>query len=118
MKKRIQSKKASLQDWHPADIVAAVRKAGWSLRRLSIHHGYHPNTLKHALVKPYANGEHLIAEAIGIAPKVIWPSRYQEPRPRFGIGGAPTHKTGRKAKLNDTTNLDSCNGNPEGGNRQ
>lgn len=71
-------KKPATLDWHRADIVAALRKSGWSLRRLSAHHGYaSPNTLTHALAKPWPKGERLIAEAIGIDPAEIWPSRYR-----------------------------------------
>lgn len=70
------SKKTSPQDWHPADIVAALRKAGWSLRRLSIEVGLSPFTLKAALNRPYPNGERVIASAIGVQPQAIWPSRY------------------------------------------
>ncbi len=71
------AKKQPAKDWHPADIVAALRKAGWSLSRLSIHHGYAARTtLKNALHKPWPKGERLIAEAIGIDPARIWPSRY------------------------------------------
>ena len=70
------AKKASLQDWHPADIVAALRKQGWSLRRLSAHHGYSPYALKNALALPWPRGEWLIAEALGTRPERIWPSRY------------------------------------------
>jgi len=67
------------QDWHRADIVAALRKAGWSLRRLSVHHGYaSPTTLTHALDRPWPKGERLIAEAIGVSPAEIWPSRYRK----------------------------------------
>lgn len=67
------------QDWHRADIVCALRKAGWSLRRLSAHHGYaSPTTLTTALDRPWPKGERLIAEAIGVAPETIWPSRYLE----------------------------------------
>ncbi|WP_186016873.1 helix-turn-helix domain-containing protein [Burkholderia gladioli] len=64
-------------DWHQADIIAAVKKAGWSLRALSIEHGYAPGTLRNALRTPYPNGEKLIAEAIGCKPEDIWPSRYK-----------------------------------------
>lgn len=63
-------------DWHPADVVAAVRKAGWTLRRLSIHHGYTPTTLDNALHRPWPKAERLIAEAIGANPEQVWPSRY------------------------------------------
>lgn len=66
-------------DWHPADIVAALRKAGWSVRRLSAHHGYAGSTaLSNAIRRPWPKGERLIAEAIGISPEQIWPSRYAE----------------------------------------
>ena len=70
-------KKPVGEDWHRADIVAALRKAGWSIRRLSIHHGYaSPTTLVHALAHSWPKGERLVAAAIGIDPSEIWPSRY------------------------------------------
>jgi len=73
------SKKASLTDWHRADIVAALRKAGWSLRQLATHHGYaQPTTLSTALNRPWPKGEKLIADAIGQKPETIWPTRYAE----------------------------------------
>lgn len=71
------AKKTSPEDWHRADIVAALRKADWSLRRLSMHHGYaSPSTLTNALARPWPKGERIIADAIGVAPELIWPSRY------------------------------------------
>lgn len=76
MKRTHAPKKASPGDWHPADVVAALRKAGWSLRRLSLANGNHPCVLKHALVTAYPRAQQLIADAIGIAPQAIWPSRY------------------------------------------
>ncbi|MGH8426375.1 MAG: helix-turn-helix domain-containing protein [Gammaproteobacteria bacterium] len=77
---RALPKKAGLlEDWHPADIVAELRKAGWSLRKLAIHHGYKaPSTLKNAIAAPWPKGERLIAEAIGVKPQDIWPSRFAE----------------------------------------
>lgn len=79
MTKRSDSKKAALKDWHRADIVAALRKAGWSLRRLATHHGYaSPTTLTTALARHWPKGERLIAEAIGTEAAEIWPTRYQE----------------------------------------
>lgn len=77
-KTAIQSKRnESVTDWHQADIIAAVKKAGWSLRALSIQHGYAPGTLRNALRAPYPNAEKLIAETIGCKPEEIWPSRYE-----------------------------------------
>lgn len=76
MKTLTAHKKASREDWHPADICAAVRKAGWSLRRLSTAYGYVPQRLAVALSRPDPQGERLIAAALGTRPEVIWPSRY------------------------------------------
>lgn len=71
-------KKTSLKDWHRADIKSALEKAGWNLSSLSLHHGYeHRNTLQTALRRPWPKAERYIAEAIGIAPAEIWPTRYQ-----------------------------------------
>lgn len=64
------------EDWHPADIVAAVKKAGTNLSALSEKHGYSRNNLRNALYRKYPLAEKIIAEAIGVAPADIWPSRY------------------------------------------
>ena len=70
-------KKPALKDWHVADIKSALEKAGWSLRSLAKHHGYKCTTvLSDALRRPWPKGERIIAEAIGVDPATIWPSRY------------------------------------------
>lgn len=74
--KAAQKKPTIQSDWHHADIIAAVKKAGWSLRALSIHHGYAPGTLRNALRTRYPNAERVIADVIGVTPSDIWPSRY------------------------------------------
>lgn len=66
------------EDWHPADIKAALEKRGWSLRALAIHHSLTHSSIGHALRRRYPASERRIAEAIGVEPKVIWPSRYTE----------------------------------------
>lgn len=79
MRRQHTPKKPAPQDWHPADIVASLRKAGWSLRRLSFHHGYkNGSTLKLAIHRRWPKAERLIAQAIGVDPAEIWPSRYAE----------------------------------------
>ena len=79
MSEYIQSKKASRKtDWHPADIKAALEKAGWSLRRLALHHRHGASTITTALRRPYQRAERLIAAAIGRRPQDIWPSRYND----------------------------------------
>jgi Ner family transcriptional regulator len=68
----------ALQDWHPADIKAALEKAGWTLRQLSIAHGYAPDTLKNALREARPVAQDIIGTAIGVKPQVIWPTRYDD----------------------------------------
>ncbi len=96
MRKSQETKKQPKQDWHKADVKAALEKAGWSLRQLSFHHGYkHSATLKRVFQQPWPKGERLVAEAIGHSPQDIWPSRYDE-------FGKPNRTRGHKAK-NTTT---------------
>ncbi|MFW0857521.1 helix-turn-helix domain-containing protein [Cronobacter dublinensis] len=66
-------------DWHPADIIAELRKRGTSLAALSRQAGLASSTLANALVRHWPKGERLIAEALGVAPEQIWPSRYRKP---------------------------------------
>lgn len=64
------------QDWHPADIIAGLRKRGTSLAALSRRSGLSSATLANALTRPWPKGEYLIAEELGVHPSMIWPSRY------------------------------------------
>ena len=65
-----------MNDWHRADIGAALKKKGLSFAALSRQNGLAPTTLNNALVRPWPKGERIIAEAIGVPPEKIWPSRY------------------------------------------
>lgn len=86
-------KKTSQKDWHPAEVGAALRMKGISLRQLSLLNGYNnPNSLAKALHRPYPLAEAIIAEALGISAPEIWPSRY-------GNDGKPNRKGGQKALL-------------------
>ena len=71
-----QQKNSAHADWHRADVVAALHKAGWSLRELSRQSGLSAGTLKSALDRPYRKAEGIIAHAIGMKPEAIWPQRY------------------------------------------
>jgi Ner family transcriptional regulator len=64
------------QDWHPAHVVAAVHVKGFTLRALSVEAGLSRDSLKNALYRKCPKYERIIAEAIGVAPEDIWPSRY------------------------------------------
>ena len=83
------AKKTSQQDWHPADVVAALRKRGLSLRQLAMLNGYsNGNSIGHALRRPYPLVEGIIAEALELKPEVIWPTRYgPDGKPNRGPGG-------------------------------
>ncbi|AJO90357.1 TPA: helix-turn-helix domain-containing protein [Haemophilus influenzae] len=78
MRTLMEAKKTAI-DWHREDIKAALAKKGWSLRQLSLKHGYsNGSTLKNALDRPWLKGERIIAEAIGVPAEVIWASRYEQ----------------------------------------
>ena len=64
------------EDWHQADIIAALRKKGTTLAAVSRSAGLSSSTLSNALSRPWPKGELLIASALGIHPSQIWPSRY------------------------------------------
>ncbi|ACS86968.1 helix-turn-helix domain-containing protein [Musicola paradisiaca] len=67
-------------DWHSADIIAALKKKGTSLSAVSREAGLSSSTLANALYRPWPKGEWLIAQALGVNPAEIWPSRYYDPK--------------------------------------
>ncbi|EBS7635147.1 transcriptional regulator [Salmonella enterica] len=67
-------------DWHPADIIAGLRKKGTSLAAVSREAGLSSSTLANALTHPWPRGEKLIADALEVPPEIIWPSRYFDDR--------------------------------------
>jgi Ner family transcriptional regulator len=62
-------------DWHPADVIAALHKAGWSLRQLAFNHGLSDSTLRAALRNSSPRSEKLIAEVLKLPVSAIWPAR-------------------------------------------
>lgn len=97
-----RTKKPVPQDWHRADIIAALWKAGTSLRQLSLEHEYHPRSLARALSRPWPRAEKLIAARLGLRPHAIWPTRYRaDGTPKSGHGergiGRPKTKDSRSA---------------------
>jgi Ner family transcriptional regulator len=59
-------------------VLAALKKRGRTLAGLSVAHGYHPTAAGKALKRPWPAMEAIIAREIGLAPHLIWPSRYDE----------------------------------------
>ena len=80
-------------DWHPADVVAALRKRNTSLRQLAIQNEY--SHIQRVLTSPWLAAEQIVARALGTRPEEIWPSRYQDPAAR-----QRAFQLTRKIKLN------------------
>lgn len=89
MSVRQNHKKTSHQDWHPAEVVAALRMKGFSLRQLALLNGYgNSNSMTTALRRPYPLAEAIIAEALGVTAPEIWPTRYgSDGKPNRGPSG-------------------------------
>lgn len=76
-------------DWHREDIKAAIRKSGITMQALSRRAGLSVNALALAMIQPWPRAQAVIADRIGVAPHIIWPSRYDKAgRPLRGIRGA------------------------------
>ena len=71
-----REEKTPSPDWHAADVIAAFRKRGTSLRQLALARGYAPRSLHKALSHPWKRGEEIIAAALGVEPRTLWPSRF------------------------------------------
>lgn len=80
------AKKTSREDWHPADIKAALHKRGITLAGIAQAYGLKDSTsLSATFTRSLPANERRIADALGLHPKELWPSRYYdngEPRPR------------------------------------
>lgn len=88
-------KKPASRDWHKADIIAAVRKTGTSLRAMSRKLGLAHTAIGNALHIPAPKYERMIAERLNMTPQQIWPSRYHEdgsPKSGRGERGRGRHK--------------------------
>jgi len=65
---------------HPADVVAALRKRGTSLRKIAQDNGY--SHIQRVLTSPWLAAEQLVARALNTTPQALWPSRYRNPANR------------------------------------
>lgn len=69
---------AETADWHRADIKAELEKRGLSLNQLAAETQLKAGTLNNVFRVKYPKAERIVAKAIGVAPEVIWPSRYPQ----------------------------------------
>lgn len=92
---------------HRADVMALLRKTPekWSLRGLSLAHGYAENAVSEALNRPWPAVERIIADAVGMEPWEIWPSRYnRDGTPKRGV---PTTKLPPRPRMRSRTSARS-----------
>jgi len=68
------------QDWHKEDIKAAIRKQYGSIKDLAEQKSMHVVQMRRALYMSQPKAEGVIAQALGVSPVDIWPSRYTEER--------------------------------------
>ena len=67
----------SNQDWHPADIKAALEKADWNFSKISRRLGHKDKRTAYRVLRyPYPVVEQIVSELLGIPPQTIWPTRY------------------------------------------
>lgn len=71
-----KAKPDTASSWDRPAIIAALSRRGWSIRRLSVEHGYSPKSLGLALRQPWLRSEKIIADTIGVSAEEIWPARY------------------------------------------
>ena len=70
-------KKASQQDWHPADIVAAIRKRGYTLSDIARAEGLNSSSiLSRAMTQSYPAAEVRLAKYAGVPVQQMFPTRY------------------------------------------
>lgn len=64
------------EDWHRADIIAAIHKSGSTVVALSRRAGLSDSSLSNVFYRSWPRGEMIIATHLGVPPWTIWPSRY------------------------------------------
>lgn len=77
------------EDWHPADVVAALKKKGSSLAAIGRKHHLARQGLSVLWHRHWPKLQAIVAKEIGLEPWEIWPTRY-------ATDGTP--KTGRFMK--------------------
>lgn len=75
---QIKDQNSSTENWHRADILAAIKKRGGTLAQLSRDSGLHERTLYNVLERHWPKGERIIADFIGVPVSTIWPERYEK----------------------------------------
>lgn len=64
------------EDWHPADIKAALEKKSVSFAAIARREGLKRRSPADVLRRGWRRMEAIVAEILGVSPEDIWPSRY------------------------------------------
>lgn len=64
-------------DWHREIIKAELHKRGITFRALDVKAGVKQDVVKSVLTRLCRKYELLVANALGVSPETIWPSRYE-----------------------------------------
>ena len=82
------------EDWHPADIKAAIQKKGTTIAELARNHGYDNATAFYrALTMRYPKVQKIIAKFLDTTPEEIWPSLYIKPKVDFKTSSHKAHSS-------------------------
>lgn len=69
--------KNSPADWSWDEVLAAMHSEGLTLRGLAAQHGIEVQAIGCVQFRPSPLSQTRIADALGVAPQQIWPSRYE-----------------------------------------
>ncbi|BDI41073.1 transcriptional regulator [Escherichia coli] len=69
------------QDWSSKAIAAALDNKGVDITTMERVRGLKPGAMRNVFYRRVPAYESAIAEAIGVEPEVIWPSRYRNKNP-------------------------------------
>ncbi|MGB0747142.1 MAG: helix-turn-helix domain-containing protein [Magnetospiraceae bacterium] len=73
-------------DWRWWRVLGELRERGLDITTLAERHGYSKFALFRVKLDPYHEPQTIIAQALGLTPQEIWPSRYH----RDGSPVSPT----------------------------
>jgi Ner family transcriptional regulator len=108
MKKLPTPKTPVNEDWPSHYIVYRLRERGQSLRRLARRHDYCQTGGAVVMFRPWPNMERVIANAIGVKPQEIWPSRYKsDGTPQYGYYARAKQRTQQHSTARDGVNVHS-----------
>ena len=117
MTKAQAQRKPAPQDWHKADIKAALEKAGYTLRGLSALHGMSAGYFTAAIATSMVRAQTILANTIGVPPQQIWPSRYEaDGSPKRGLytnaaKGLPVNRPPNRLKPFTSLDRGACESN-------